>query len=344
MLQQAADAANLWQAGTPPYHLSAVVHLDLGGNKFDGRYDLWWAAPDKYREGLVMPAKGGVIAETDLALGDKFYVLRNTPTLSIPLWELRRALRAVPANLGAHSASIVEHPSATTTSYVSRVFSAQTGGHAETCMEIRNRLTVHRPAGLSAGDPIDVTQACFDFGDGGIVSISEHQNQEYFSPALEDLAREFDVQDSDFIQVGANRYPRQITTRNFDLTLKVTVTGLVQTTKFDSDTFQPPPHSVAWDWCANPRIDDGQNTVDDFYSSDRTDPLLVNMPDEYLAYYIRVGSGGQVNYFMPLRSAGSAVDQRVLNFLRARRYGIRSCGGHPIAWEGIVNQLPIFQP
>ena len=85
LIEQTVARMNLMAAGHSPFHLVADAHFEIGGNSFDGTYELLWTAPDRYREEFRM----GAIGETDVALGDKIYILRTTPTLSYPLERIR---------------------------------------------------------------------------------------------------------------------------------------------------------------------------------------------------------------------------------------------------------------
>lgn len=360
MLRQASDAANLWKAGTPPYHLSAVVHLELGRQKFAGRYDLWWAAPDKYREGFLMPARGGTIVETDLALGNKIYVLRNTPTLSIPLWELRRAMRAVSPTIVGDPVAAIEHLAAVSVhTHVSRVFSAKHAGKKETCVEVKHSIRVHRSLSVTFtvnslpanGEPATMVKACFKPPSGDIASVTTEPDPGMAVlslPAAIESGGYVKWRADDFAQADEKRYPKQIEIDDFNMRLAITVTELTHTSKFDSDTFQIPPHSVAWDWCPNPDYNYGNSTINDLTQSQTSvfadNPFQMHIPHQYIAYYVRVGRDGRVSKFVTLSSAGTATDGRIKEWLRRSRYGILSCGGHAIPWEGIVTAPPLFQP
>lgn len=308
MLQQASEAVNLWAPGTPPYHLSADIQLKLGGKKFNGTYDLWWAAPDKYREGLLMPAEGGTIAETDLALGDKFYVLRNTPTLSIPLWELRKALRSVPG--------IVYGPK---NSEISRVYWDKRA--QEVCVDKGLYAFVYESF---------VYESCFDKVSGSLQTFRREAASPWGGPAQTDKDMQgFEAADFTDFPVG-KRFPREINTQLFDMKLQVTIRGLNADSRFDRDTFQPPPHSKVWDWCPNP-----------VRGAEPTESLNIPIaevkpPGRYIGYYINVAPNGRVNEVIPVRSDGKRVDHRMEQWLRENRYAILSCHGHAISWEGIV--------
>lgn len=304
MLQQVSDAANLWEPGTPPYHLSAAVHLELGGSKFDGRYDLWWAAPDKYREGFMMPVQGGMIAETDLALIDKFYVLRNTPTLSIPLFEARTVLHG----------------------------GAWWTGEGQT----RKVWSIFRDTGNDScidsytGSEALLTEACFDAA-GEVVSVGAKPNAQ--GPAAIDALEIWMWRLGQFTDfANSKRFPYEIEARQYYLAIAISVKSLDTISRFDDDTFEPPAHAMALPWCSDPTI--GRDSEHAKHFSEK--PYVeVQPPGSYAAYYIYVEPDGRVSEAAPVRSGGDANDKRMENWLRKYPYATRSCGGQPVPWESI---------
>src|SRR2546427_12097862 len=80
LLQRAAEAADLRDKDTPPFHLVARIHYEIGGHPFDGSYELFWASTDRHREDFSMDTA----RETEVALWDRLYVLRNTTTMTLP--------------------------------------------------------------------------------------------------------------------------------------------------------------------------------------------------------------------------------------------------------------------
>src|SRR5271165_6105607 len=82
LLQRAFEGMKLQEAGTPPYHLVARVHIEMEGTFRDGVYEVLWAAPDRFRENFKIEA----LAETDLVLSDKLYVFRTSPLVMFPFY------------------------------------------------------------------------------------------------------------------------------------------------------------------------------------------------------------------------------------------------------------------
>src|SRR5579863_7474072 len=67
LLKKAIDATNLKAPGGPPFHLIAKIHYALNDKTADGKYEILYASPDRYRVQLQLDGVG----ETDIALGDK---------------------------------------------------------------------------------------------------------------------------------------------------------------------------------------------------------------------------------------------------------------------------------
>src|SRR5271154_6510781 len=80
--RRVSENMRLQASGTVPFHLTAAFHIEIAGQSFDGTYEILWLNPEQHREEFRM----GKIGETDLLLGDKRYVLRTTPTLTLQLW------------------------------------------------------------------------------------------------------------------------------------------------------------------------------------------------------------------------------------------------------------------
>lgn len=305
MLQRASDAANIWEAGTPPYHLSTAVHFKLGGRKFDGRYDLWWAAPDRYREGFMMPAEGGVIAETDLALGNKFYTRRNTPTLSIPLWETRRALRMLPKMiLGEGGRGIWRR-------YWNKRMK-------QSCID--------KEYGVEF-----LFESCFDATSRKLETVRlEPKPQANLMPAAESMLNIEGSEANDFADFPiGKRFPHKLNYREYDMSIQITVLSLEPDSRFDNDTFVPTPRSKVSEWCPAPVLGPEPQHRNDF-------PLAQSdAPGKFIAYYIHVAPDGHVLEVVPVRSGGSSLDGRMEKWIRGTKYGTLSCSGHAIEWEGI---------
>jgi hypothetical protein len=73
--------SDLQSPAATAYPLVASCHYSLGDKTFEGTYEVLWAAPDRYRIEFRM----GNLDETDVVIGNKKYVKRNAPTMTIPM-------------------------------------------------------------------------------------------------------------------------------------------------------------------------------------------------------------------------------------------------------------------
>ena len=301
LLENAAAAANLETAGTPPFHLVAKVHYELGRELFDGAYELFWASAARYRENYKM----GTAVEIRLALGDKLYVLRNTPILDLPLWRLRTTMRS-----NYHGF----HPS---NPKVDKVYSARIGGESQTCVESQRNYEWMR--------------ACFDPITKQVVSLSNALKfPEDVSSADGNF---FNAEQSDFVSFGAKRYPRRIAHRYEDEKMDVEITSLDQVTRYETELFTPPTGAQAYDWCPNP----GSKGKISFESMPR---IVPKSTVGLLAYYVFVGADGKAKSSGPMRSGGSLLNDRMKEWIDTHKFPTYSCEGKPIPYEIVL--LPPF--
>src|ERR1700704_5788793 len=117
LLQRTIKSQDLQLAG-PPFHLVAHVRYNFGGKTSDGAYEILWAAPNRFRETFQLEK----MTEIDVALGDKIYIYRNTPTLTPHFLHLRNFVhQPISLYLGSK-----------TTSH--RIYSDSNGGGRRNCI------------------------------------------------------------------------------------------------------------------------------------------------------------------------------------------------------------------
>ncbi len=314
ILEKAATAADLWSEDAPPYHLAASVVVYLGKDAYKGTYDLWWASPDKYREGFQMQVGADTYAETDLALGDKFYTLRNTTTLSFQLWQVRRGVREV------HHRFFWGHEPKKP-----RVYRARVGGEQITCIDVDSE--------------IQRIETCLDPVTGQVSSSSVKPTEAGTkTPEVAEMARSSGWEITNFAILENKRYPRRIKLQEYDLALEVNVTSLDRVSRFGDDVFQPIPRAAASDWCAQPTA--GKDSLDM-----NSAPLFkFHAPGRYIAYYAKIASDGRASLLLPLRSGGSVIDGRMEDWLRHSQFGTLSCAGKPIEWEAVLTAPILVVP
>ncbi len=215
IMQKAFAAMNLTSPGSPPFHLVAQIHYELGGDGRDGVFELFWAAPDRWREGFKMDR---VDSEIDIALGDKLYTLRHNASASLPLLRVRRVLHPGESNAVSRNFK------------VGKVTSEQLNGEQVTCFDSKRGVVEER--------------TCFDSPRNQIVDAS-YRGQTGWTASL-------DGERSDFVAVGDRRYPRHFVSHYFDENMDIRITTLAVATDFPEGVFTPQLGAAVSDWCAAP--------------------------------------------------------------------------------------------
>jgi len=75
---------NLQNQDLPPFHLKAKVHYEVNKRVTDAEYELYWAAPDRFRREY----RAGNAVDTDWVVDGKRYVVRPDPEELLPLVRL----------------------------------------------------------------------------------------------------------------------------------------------------------------------------------------------------------------------------------------------------------------
>jgi hypothetical protein len=301
-LQKAAEAANLRTADSPPFHLMATIHYEIGHRSLDGTYEFLWVSPDKYRETFKMVDA----EEVEIALGDKLYILRNTQAMTLPLWSTRKTLKSL-KNFYPGSAPKVK-----------KVYSAQVGGKTQLCVDF--------------GDDSLERQACFEPITNEVVSLHYAAIPPHgpLSITTKELKHLYESELRDFANMAAKRHPLQIVEQDSDEKLEIKIESLTQVKALEENEFVPPAGAAAHDWCSNP-IAKG-NLEFPFQPILEMDP-----PGAVFAYYVVVGTDGRVTKWLPARSGGSRVDDQMATRLRMAKFPIFSCGNKPIGYETMFN-------
>ena len=171
LLKRAAADSELRGSGAAPFHLLANFKYTLDDNTVDGMYELFWAAPDKYREYFKM----GDVVETDIGAGHKLSVERTTKAIPLPLWRIQQSLRAPVAQL------VGSDPN------VKKVYADKSSGDYRNCVEFESNYA--RP------------QACFDLNTNAINAAIGGIYGRY-------AGSQFRI--NDFVSIGGKRFPRHI--------------------------------------------------------------------------------------------------------------------------------------
>lgn len=301
LLQKAAEAANLRTADSPPFHLMATVHYEIGHRSLDGSYEFLWVSPDKYRETFKMAGA----EEVEIALGDKLYILRNTQVMTLPLWSTRKTLKSLK---NFYPGSVPK---------VKKVYSARVGGETQLCVNF--------------GDDSLERQACFDPTTQEVVSFhyAAIPPNGPLSIPTKGLKHLDESQLRDFTNIATKRYPLQIVKQDSDEKLEIKIESLTLVKALTENEFVPPAGAVAHDWCSSP-VEKGKLELD-------FQPILeMDPPGAVFAYYVAVGTDGRVTNWAPARSGGSRVDEQMAIRLRMAKFPIASCGNTPIWYETML--------
>lgn len=210
LLQDAMDMTTLKVEGVP-FHLVAKFHYEAYSRAADGTFELLWSAPDRFREQFQLDT----LRETDVAIGDKRYVLRTGPALQLGLWRLRNQLNSPLAFLAKSKLQI------------SKVWSSP-GANREIC--------------VSVGSALIEKQACFDPTSSKIVSVKVASRKN----------SNIEMRLEDFVGVGPKRYPRHQFSHMGGETLEVKVETVEQASQFADSVFLPPAGATVFQWCPDP--------------------------------------------------------------------------------------------
>jgi hypothetical protein len=292
ILQNASEGADLWASDSAPFHLLASVHYELGGQPSDGTYDLLWQSPDQYREYFEMRTA----KELEIASGGRLSILRNTPTLTVPLWSTRRNLRFIKNYFLRQK--------------VKKVRAVQVNGLEATCIDSESRFAER--------------QNCFDPTTNQAISVSFVEKVPYGRNSAWGK-----TELTSFTSLGKKRYPLRIMIRELDEKLDVTITTFEQPESIYEDLFVSPADAQTFDWCPNP-ITSGHIE----FPSGAVGQM--DAPGGNFPYYVLVGHDGHVKKSAPMRSAGPQVDHKMATWLQMAKFPIKSCRGNPVEYETVM--------
>lgn len=299
-IEQARAMSSLEASDTLPYHLVATFRYSWQDNSLDGTYEVLWAAPDRFRIGFRM----GRISETEIVLGDKKYVERNTPTMTVPMCILELLPfppHAWPFELSKTS---VEKPRL-----------AATNGTRDVCAKSRNAAWWD-------------WEICFDAT--GSELTSQHVRSRSHRESGQ-LLMSTDL--TDYVTSGKVRYPRHIQKQMGMYSIDVTIEKWEPVQKFSDDVFEPLPNGRAWDWCLKPDVKAPKDQKTIFFSAPAADKTHVLTP---IAIYEIVGPDGIPERVTPLAELGDEDSKEFFGSERHRQAAVRSCGGKPISYERTI--------
>lgn len=214
LLHKMIEATDLRASSVPPFRLLASLHYESDGRGADGKYEILWGAPDRYRVNFIL----GEIGETDIVLGDKIFIIRSTPALTFEKWVIERYLWSPGFQLEDRTAT--------------RVFPTQVDGMVQTCMD-------------AGSDKYAQRQVCLDPATNNLISATVGANSVKGNG-------KFQVELSDFVNLGTLRYPKHMRLQNSIWSGTFQVEKLTEAVEFDSNVFAPPANAISRDWCPNP--------------------------------------------------------------------------------------------
>lgn len=292
MLLQAATSSELTTPGAP-IHLFAKFKYTIDREPRDGTYELFWAAPDRFREEFRM----GAVTETAVATGSKLFVERSSKALPLPLWRIRQTFRSP---IGA---LVGEDPD------VKKVYSDKSTGQWRTCSDVKFEYSIN--------------QVCFDpstklaaWGVGGIYGRQAHS----------------EFRADDFQALGGKAIPRKLSLRSLGETIEIEVTILEAQTSFADSVFVASPKAEGRDWCAE-AASKGKAKFPHPPGVWGVPPPPMSPRGDFSAYYLLIGRDGQVANIIPLRHGPEDVNRRLMGFLHDTKFPVRRCGELPIQYE-----------
>jgi hypothetical protein len=284
--------------GTRSFHLTAVFHIEIAGESFDGRYEILWLNSEQYREEFRM----GKIGETDLVLADKKYILRTTPTLTIQLWDVR-SLLAEPFPKVPDYDPKIERVRAEPDSKQFYVDVDQGDDRASWKMKY-----------------------WYDVSTREIVSIHGEQPQPRFGSIP---PPSFSLELSDFVPFGSKRIPRRWQWNVLGQFVHVHIEKLEEVSAFAATVFQAPQHATVYHACPA-----GMAKMSRPWPPLPTVSLM--HPKAIPAYYLLIGLDGRVQKSEALISSGGTVDRDMKNWFHSTPLPMMLCADQPMEYETIV--------
>lgn len=296
LVKKALASVGLKHEQSTPFHLLANVEMKHGNKKSEGKYEILWSAPDKYRVNLQTTTA----TETDIALGDKLYISRSTPALSLEMWTANGFLQKPTSSLFLDDLA------------VKSVSSETVEGEKLTCVDASNALEM----GL---------HICLDSRSDELALV----RMEYIRKRKK--ASQIPLLElSDFVTVGNMRYPRHLAGIRQIVEIQAEVQKFEISTPFAENVFQPDPRATALDWCASPKFD--PQTLPKKQEKPAHKPVWEYAEDQVVAYSIVVGPDGFAKKSYVLYSGTPSVSAHVSATLDMK-YPVLGCNGRPVSYE-----------
>ncbi len=302
IVDAASAQLTLGREGSPPFHLVSRIHSQGSAGKADGTYELLWASRGRFREIFQF----GPITQTDVALDTMRYVLRDTHMTSVQQREFSRLL-----NLPLASTPITGRK-------VTRVYELTSGNSSMVCADLE--------------DTYQNRKVCVD-------PATRQMVLDAFNASGAD--GNFTFEASDFVTIGAARFPLHVVRTGPHETLDVRVDKLLGVSAFADGVFTPPAGATAHDWCADPVIHDRGMAAPEVLFAQirdraRREHGYSTAPPEDWSYLLAISRDGRLREYLPIYGESPEIDAKVGQYINEQRFPIRTCGSTPIEYEMVL--------
>jgi hypothetical protein len=303
---KALDTDILQSPDASPFHFLATVRYTFNGKSVDGTYEVMWQAADRFRVEFRM----GDVTETDLILGDKKYVDRNTPTMTMLMWSISSFL---------FPEGRKPVPSLTRNDAVYKLTATGEGATRQICAMVGDHKTLEN-------------EMCFSATTRDLTSHRIHPLRSMVNGAIS-------IDLTDYISFGKLRYPQHLFKQFGTEMIYATVERWEAVEKFDSKLFAPLPNSIAWDWCSTPEVHRPKTTQNSsFISAIMSSTGQGQFP--YVGVYKIVGQDGTPKQVTQLFRSPESAAKEFVNEQRRERSAVHICNGKPVEYETIVAFFP----
>jgi hypothetical protein len=303
-VKKALEASDLHSPDAPPYHLVAKIHYAIGKKTLAGTYEILWAAPDKYR----LELRTDEIDETDLVLGDKKYVARNTPTMTLPMASITSTLFFSTLLPGFQSPYSVR-----------KLSWAGDAANRQICAIVGESIVLDH-------------ELCFDAKTTQVTAAHTHSKRPTSVASVANWAISMDV--TDYVSLGKLRYPQRLERRSGPESVDATVEYWEAVQKFSDDAFVPLPNSTVWDWCSSPKIEIPKS-FRPIAPPVSVDPIDGTPSFPYVGLYKVVRADGTVKEATLLVGSPQGSVKEFLDKQLHGRSAIHVCGTKPVEYETV---------
>jgi hypothetical protein len=324
IIAKAESQRELTKPGSLPFHLIARIHYQAGSFSADGTYEVLWASPDRFRQEFRL----GPMSESDLVVGDKEYVLRDTPSAAYFVSRVQ-SLAGLAGGDDSPLAERVAKVYATQRPYllwrvenaymlsgddqrsvgesVGKIYASDGATGKVICVQMTGRAKGHT--------------ACVDASTNRLVSDVRVGQRSDFKPR---------IQASTFFDFGPVRYPADVILSVEDEQLEIKVQKLNQVTRFADDVFSLPASASEFVWCAHPQMEGGADPGQGLMLM----ISLLGRTKGFHAFYFKVGADGTIEEIDEIHRDGKSR-RWLVRGIDQQRLSVRTCEGKPVEYESV---------